>query len=67
VRVPVVGPDLTVAKDGNAEQALTTLIGQCLFEEYELNGLSGLTTMGEAVAASLRATRGKDEVGGCIA
>ena len=59
--VPVVGPDLTVAKVGDAEQTFTTLIGQRLAERYQLTVSPGMTTMGEAVAAVLR-ERGRDEV-----
>ncbi len=61
VLVPVVGPDLTVVKVGNAEQTFTTLIGQRLAERYHLTVSPGTTTMGEAVAAFLR-ERGRDEV-----
>ena len=35
VLVPVVGPDLTVVNVGDAEQTLTTLIGQRLAERYQ--------------------------------
>jgi hypothetical protein len=34
VLVPVVGPDLTVVKVGDAEQTLTTFIGQRLAEKF---------------------------------
>ena len=34
VLVPVVGPDLTVIKVGDAEQTLTTFIGQRLAEKF---------------------------------
>jgi hypothetical protein len=34
VLVPVVGPDLTVVKVGDAEQTLTTFIGQRLAERF---------------------------------
>jgi hypothetical protein len=61
VLVPVVGPDLTVVNVGNAEQTLTSLIGQRLAERYQLTVSPGVTTMGEAVAAFLR-ERGQDEV-----
>ena len=59
--VPVVGPDVTVVKVGNAEQTLSALIGQRLAERYDLTVSPGMTTMGEAVAAFLR-ERGRDEV-----
>ena len=59
--VPVVGPAVTVVKVGQAEQTFTSLIGQRLAERYRLNVSPGTTTMGEAVAAVLRA-RGRDEV-----
>jgi hypothetical protein len=61
VLVPVVGPDLTVAKVGDTEQTLTTLIGRRLAEKYELPVSPGRTTMGEAVAVLLR-ERGQREV-----
>jgi hypothetical protein len=60
VLVPVVGPDLTVVNVGNAEQTLTTLIGQRLAEKYHLTVSPGMTNMGEAVAAFMR-ERGSDE------
>ena len=59
--VPVVGPDLTVVKVGDAEQTFNSLIGQRLAERYRLTVSPALTTMGEAVAAFLR-ERGRDEV-----
>ena len=59
--VPVVGPDLTAAKVGDAEQTFNTLIGQRLAERYQLTVSPGVTTMGEAVAAVLR-ERGRDEL-----
>jgi hypothetical protein len=60
VLVPVVGPDLNAVKVGNAEHKFTTLIGQRLAEKYHLTVSSGITTMGEAVAAFLR-ERGQDD------
>ena len=35
VLVPVVGPDLTVVNVGDAEQTLTTIVGQRLAERYQ--------------------------------
>lgn len=61
VLIPVVGPDLTLVKVGDTEQPLTMLIGQRLAERYHLPEPAGMATMGEAVAAFLRA-RGQDEV-----
>jgi hypothetical protein len=58
--VPVVGPGLAVAKVDNAEQTLTTLIGQRLAERFQLTLSPGMTTMGDAVGAFLR-QRGRDE------
>jgi TIR domain len=60
VLVPVVGPDLTVVKVGDAEQTFTTLIGQRLAEKYHLTVSPGMTTMGEAVAEFMR-EYGRDE------
>lgn len=51
--VAVVGPDLTVAKVGDAEQTFNTLICQRLAEKFEVNLPAGLTTTSEAVAAVL--------------
>ncbi|MEN4399167.1 toll/interleukin-1 receptor domain-containing protein [Mycolicibacterium senegalense] len=50
--VPVVGPELNVV--GDAQQTLTTLIGEQLVEKHRLAVPAGPTTMGEAVAAFLR-------------
>jgi TIR domain len=61
VLVPVVGPDLTVVDVGDAEQTLTSLIGQRLVEKYDLTVSPGITTTGEAVAAFLQ-ERGQDGV-----
>lgn len=61
VLVPVVGPDVTVINDGNAEQTLNTLIGQRLTQRWNLTVPTGPTTMDEAVAAFLR-ERGQDEI-----
>ncbi|MFD4181023.1 toll/interleukin-1 receptor domain-containing protein [Rhodococcus sp. NPDC058514] len=61
ILVPVVGPDMTLVKIGDAEQRLSSLIGQRLAERYHLTQSPGMTTMGEAVAAFLR-ERGQDEV-----
>jgi hypothetical protein len=61
VLVPVVGPDLTVVNVDNAEQTLTSIIGQRLAERYRLTMPSGMTTMGDAVAVFLR-ERGRDEL-----
>jgi hypothetical protein len=36
VLVPVVGPDVTVVKVGDAEQTLTTFTGQRLAERFDL-------------------------------
>ncbi len=36
VLIPVVGPDLTVVNVGDAEQTLTTIVGQRLAERYQL-------------------------------
>jgi hypothetical protein len=52
--VPVVGSELTVAKVGNAEQTLTTLIGESLAEMHQLTLSPGMTTMEDAVEAFLR-------------
>ncbi|WP_067897323.1 toll/interleukin-1 receptor domain-containing protein [Nocardia vaccinii] len=54
VLIPVVGPELTTVNADGTEQTLTTLIGQCLVDQYELSLPPGTTTMGEAVAAILR-------------
>ena len=43
VLVPVVGPELTVVKVGDAEQTLTTFIGQRLDEKFHLTASPGLT------------------------
>lgn len=59
--VPVSGPDLAVAKVGNTEQVLSTLIGQRLAERYRLSVSPGTRTMGETVAEILR-ERGREEV-----
>jgi hypothetical protein len=59
VLVPVVGPFLNVVKVGDAEQMLTTLIGQRLAEEYQLTLSPGMTTMDEVVAAILH-SQGQD-------
>jgi hypothetical protein len=60
VLIPVVGPDLTVVNVGDAEQTLTTLVGQRLAEKYKLTVPPGATT-GDAVAAFLQ-ERGPDEL-----
>ena len=60
VLVPVVGPELTVVKVGDAEQTFSSLIGQRLVERYGLDEPE-ITTMGEAVAAILRRS-GRDEL-----
>ena len=59
--VPVIGPDLTAAKVGDADQTFNTLICRRLAERYQLNVSPAVTTMGEAVAAVLR-ERGRDEL-----
>jgi hypothetical protein len=61
VLVPVVGPQLNVVNVGDAEQTLTTLIGQRLAERYRLTVPPGITTADEAVAAFLQ-EHGQDEV-----
>ncbi len=43
VLVPVVGPDLTVVKVGDAEQTLTTFIGQRLDEKFHLTASPAMT------------------------
>jgi hypothetical protein len=43
VLVPAVGPDLTVVKVGDAEQTLTTFIGQRLAEKFHLSLSPGMT------------------------
>ena len=53
VLIPVVGPYLNVVNVGDAEQTLTTLIGQGLADEYGLTVSPGVTTMDEAVTAIL--------------
>jgi hypothetical protein len=58
--VPVVGPELTVVKVGDAEQTFSSLIGQRLVERYGLDEPE-IATMGEAVAAILRSC-GRDEL-----
>lgn len=60
VLIPVVGPDLTVVNVGDAEQTLTTIVGQRLAERYQLTVPPGATT-GDAVAAFLQ-ERGPDEL-----
>ena len=59
--VPVVGPELTVINTGNVEVTFSSLIGQRLASKYELDTLSEIRTMDEAVAAILHA-QGRDEV-----
>jgi hypothetical protein len=59
--VPVVGPELTVINTGNVEQTFSSLIGQRLASRYHLDPSSEIKTMGEAVAAILRA-QDRDEV-----
>jgi hypothetical protein len=61
VLVPVVGPDVNVVNVGDAEQTLTTLIGQRLTERFQLTVSPGMTTTSEAVAAFLQEC-GKDGV-----
>jgi hypothetical protein len=58
--VTVVGPDVTVVNVGNAEQTLSSLIGQRLAELFPTTVSPGLT-MDEAVTAFLR-DRGREEV-----
>jgi hypothetical protein len=60
VLIAVVGPDLTVVNVGDAEQTLTTIVGQRLAERYQLTIPPGATT-GDAVAAFLQ-ERGPDEL-----
>ena len=55
------GLDLNVVNVGDAEQTLTTLIGQRLAERYRLTVPPGITTMDEAVAAFLQ-EHGQDEL-----
>lgn len=61
VLVPVVGPDVTVVENGNADLTFSTLIGQRLVERWGLSVSPGPTTMDEAVAAFVR-ERGQDEI-----
>jgi TIR domain len=61
VLVPVVGPDVTVVKNDNADQTFSTLIGQRLVERWDLSVSPGPTTMDEAVEAFVR-ERGQDEI-----
>jgi len=51
--VTVVGPDVTVANVGDAQQTLSSLIGQRLAEKYDLTMSPGMT-VDAAVAAILR-------------
>lgn len=44
VLIPVVGPDLTVVNVGDAEQTLTTIVGQRLAERYQLTVPPGATS-----------------------
>jgi hypothetical protein len=60
VLIPVVGPDLTVVNVGDAQQTLTTIVGQYLTKRYQLTVPPGATT-GDAVAAFLQ-ERGPDEL-----
>jgi TIR domain len=61
VLVPVVGPDVTVVENGNADLTFSTLIGQRLVDRWNLAVTPGPTTMDEAVAAFVR-ERGQDEI-----
>ncbi len=61
VLVPVVGPDVTVVENDNADLTFSALIGQRLVERWNLSVSSGPTTMDEAVAAFVR-ERGQDEI-----
>ena len=58
--VTVVGPDVTVVNVGNAEQTLSSLIGQRLAERFPPTVSPGMN-MDEAVTAFLR-HRGREEV-----
>jgi hypothetical protein len=58
--VTVVGPDVTMVNVGNAEQTLSSLIGQRLAERFPPTVSPGMT-MSEAVTAFLR-DRGREEV-----
>ena len=61
VLVAVVGPDVTVVENGNADLTFSALIGQRLVERWNLSVSPGPTTMDEAVAAFVR-ERGQDEI-----
>ena len=61
VLVPVVGPDLTVVNVGDAEQTLTTLVGQRLAERYQLTVPPGATTWVKRWRRSSQ-ERGQDEL-----
>jgi len=60
--LPVVGPELTVVRNGNVRQTFTSLIGQRLASKYDLSTSSEMRTMQEAVAAILQ-KHGRDQVG----
>ena len=61
VLVPVIGPDVTLVKDGDSERTLASLIAERLADQYGLTAPSGITTVGDAVVAFLR-EHDRDEV-----
>ena len=61
VLMPVIGPDVTLAKTGDDEQRLTMLVGRRLAEIYGVAVPPAKVTMDNAVAAILR-KRGRDYV-----
>jgi len=59
--LPVVGPELTMVRNGDVTQTFTSLIGQRLASKYDLSNASQMKTMQHAVAAILQ-KHGRDEV-----